>query len=75
MLERVAATGAQAQLYSAFARSGRALTWQDVEAIETQALVRGEMNEAMARATVAKAIAALKAAGVSGPTRIPWGGN
>jgi hypothetical protein len=45
-----------------------------MEAIETQALIRGGMDASQALATVRKAITALKEAGVSGPTRIPWGG-
>jgi hypothetical protein len=45
-----------------------------METIETQALITGGMEAEMARATVQKAIQALKDAGVSGPTRIPWGG-
>jgi hypothetical protein len=67
-------TGAQAQLYRAFAQTGQTLTWEAMEAIETQALIRGGMDASQALATVRKAIAALKEAGVSGPTRIPWGG-
>jgi len=60
--------------YKAFAQTGATLTWQAVEGIETQALVRGGMQPGIARATVLKAIQALKDAGVSAPTRIPWGG-
>jgi hypothetical protein len=44
-----------------------------MESIETQALVRGGMDQVTALATVRQAIEALKAIGVAGPTRIPWG--
>jgi hypothetical protein len=68
------ASGAQLNLYRAFAKMGSSLTWDAVETIETQALVRGGMGETMARATVVKAINALKVARIQ-PTRIPWGGS
>src|SRR5579872_6685988 len=68
-------TTAQMEMYKALSQSGSKLTWQGVEKIETQALVRGGMSESIARQTVQGAIAALKNAGVSGPTRIPWGGK
>lgn len=67
-------TGAQQTLYRAFAQTGQVLTWEAIETIETQALIRGGMNSDTALATVRQAIQALKDAGVSGPTRIPWGG-
>lgn len=66
-------SGAQQTLYRAFAKTGKTLTWEAVTKIEMQALVRGGMASGMAQATVQKAIQALKVAGVSGPTRIPWG--
>jgi hypothetical protein len=66
-------SGAQQTLYRAFAQTGAPLTWEAAAGIETQALIRGGMNPGMAQATVAKAIEALKGAGVPGPTRIPWG--
>jgi len=44
-----------------------------VERIEIEALVQAGMDRHIARATVRKAIDALKASGVKGPTRIPWG--
>jgi hypothetical protein len=69
-----AITGAQMTGYRAFAATGETLTWADVATIESNALVRGGMSPGMAQATVNQAIEALKAAGVSGPTRIPWGG-
>jgi hypothetical protein len=69
-----AITGAQMTGYRAFAATGQTLTWSDVARIETNALERGGMSAGMARATVNKGIQALKDAGVSGPTRIPWGG-
>lgn len=67
-------SGAQMTGYKAFAKTGGKLTWDVVESIETQALVRGGMQLDIAQAAVRKAIQALKASGVSGPTRIPWGG-
>jgi len=68
-----AVSGAQQTAYRAFAQTGQPLTWKVVEKIETAALVRGGMTRDMASATVKKAIDALKQAGVTGPTRIPWG--
>jgi|SRR6185295_1412451 len=68
-----AVTGAQMTGYRAFARTGAPLTWEAVSTIEANALVRGGMAPDMARATVTRAIDALKQAGVPGPTRIPWG--
>lgn len=68
-----AVTGAQATLYRAFAKKGVPLTWKAMSNIETEALIRGGMSPEMAKATVAKAIDALKEAGVAAPTRIPWG--
>jgi hypothetical protein len=68
-----AVTGAQMTGYRALAKQGIALTWEWMATIETNALIRGGMAPGVARATVAKAIDALKQAGVSGPTRIPWG--
>ncbi len=65
-------TPAQQKLYTAFAKTGKTLTWEAMETIETEALIAGGMEAGMARATVQKAIQALKDAGVSGPTRIPW---
>ncbi|WP_437523831.1 SpvB/TcaC N-terminal domain-containing protein [Sorangium sp. So ce726] len=68
-----AITGAQMTGYRAFAQTGAPLTWEAVTIIETNALVRGGMAPGMASATVTRAIDALRQAGVSGPTRIPWG--
>ena len=58
--------------YQAFAKTGATLTWETMATIEANALVRGGMAPDMAKATVEKAISALKASGVPGPTRIPW---
>jgi RHS repeat-associated protein len=66
-------TTAQMELYKSFSQTGSKLTWQAVEKIETQALVRSGMSRSMAQQTVQAAITALKDSGVSGPTRIPWG--
>lgn len=68
-------TGAQMTGYKAFAETGATLTWEAAAQIETQALVRGGMQPTMAQATVQQAIQALKNAGVSAPTRIPWKGQ
>ena len=68
-------TGAQQSLYRAYAKTGKPLTWDAMQSIETQALVKAGMNPGMAQATVTKAINALKAAGVKGATKIPWGGK
>jgi hypothetical protein len=68
-------TGAQQRLYRSYAQTGKPLTWDAVQSIETKALVKGGMSRVAAEATVSKAINALKAAGVKQPTRIPWGGK
>jgi RHS repeat-associated protein len=70
-------TGAQQMLYRAFGQTGRTLTWNVMEEIETQALILGRLGRnnltpEAARATVRTAINGLKKAGVAGPTRIPW---
>jgi RHS repeat-associated protein len=66
-------TPAQQRGYRALAKSGQPLTWEAMADIETNALIAGGMRANMARATVNKAIQALKDAGVEGPVRIPWG--
>jgi hypothetical protein len=68
-------TGAQQSLYREFAKTGQPVTWDIVRSIETQALTRAGMSSESASVTVNKAISALQASGVSGPIRIPWGGN
>jgi hypothetical protein len=67
-------TGQQQVLYRAFAQTGQPLTWGAVQSIETQALVNAGASPQWAAETVAEAIQDLIANGVSGPTRIPWGG-
>jgi RHS repeat-associated protein len=66
-------SGAQQTMYRAYARTGQSLTWDAMELIEAQALVKGGMSPETAAATIRKAIKMLKASGVNGPTRIPWG--
>ena len=66
-------TGAQAKLYSAFSKLCKPLTSEVIEEIETKALIAGGANPGQALATVKKALQALKDAGVTGPTQIPWG--
>jgi hypothetical protein len=68
-------TTAQRKRYSAFARTGKPLTWDVVQDIETKALIDGGAEPAQAAAAVRRAIQALKDSGVSGPIRIPWGGR
>jgi len=65
-------SGGQQIFYRKFAKTGQKLTWNDVEAIEIQALIRGGMKNEIAKATVRNAIKMLKKSGVAGPTRIPW---
>ncbi|WP_034160758.1 hypothetical protein, partial [Sphingomonas sp. ERG5] len=65
----------QSQLYRAFAKDNNTITWGDVRRIEAQSLISAGMKPSTARATVRAAIQQLKASGVSGPTRIPYGGN
>jgi len=66
-------TGAQQTLYRAFAKSGETLTWDVVQRVETQALVRGGLAPNLAKSAVKEALESMKASGVSGPIRIPWG--
>jgi len=66
-------TGAQMTGYRTLARSGGAITWENVATIETNALIRGGMNPSQAQATVNQAINTLKSSGVNNPTNIPWG--
>jgi len=68
-------TAGQMTGYRELFESGGTLTWGDVSKIETDALIRGGMTPEMASSTVRQAIEALKNAGVSGPSRIPWGGK
>ena len=71
-IEHGAISGAQQKLYRAFAKTGKPLTLDDIATIEEQALIEAKMDPNMAKATVQKAVAHLKASGVSGPTRTPW---
>jgi hypothetical protein len=66
-------TQAQRKAYIDLSKTGAPLTWDTVAKIETQALISAEMKADTARATVAKAIQALKESGVVAPMRIPWG--
>jgi len=66
-------TTSQRRQYIDFAKTGKPLTWETVAKIETHALITAKMLPEQARATVAKAIQALKDSGVPGPMRIPWG--
>ncbi len=68
-------TGAQLRRYKEFASTGKPLTWESMAEIETAALVEARMELKTAQATVAKAIQALKDAGVAAPVRTPWGHN
>lgn len=72
-IKHSAITAAQQALYRELARSGVAPTWEVIERIETQALIKAGMNPEQAAATVQQAIQALKDAGVTASTRIPWG--
>ncbi len=57
-------------------RYRRNRTYEAQEVIETNALIKAGMKDpAQALATVRNAIQILKNKGVSGPTRIPWGGE
>ncbi len=66
-------TGGQLTGYRDFAKQGQPLTWERVAQIETDALIKGKMNPEIARATVSKAIQALKDSGIVTPVGIPWG--
>lgn len=73
-MEHEEITQAQRRLYRELSQTGCDLTWEVVQDIETRALVASGMPQEMAEATVKHAIEALKQAGVSKPTHIPWGG-
>jgi hypothetical protein len=68
-------TGAQQNLYRAYAQTGQPMTWDAIRSIEIQALTRAGMNSGSASVTVDNAINAMKASGIRGPVRIPWGGR
>jgi hypothetical protein len=74
-VEHRTVTATQRQLYRAYARENKPLTWDVVQDIETKALTDGGMSQPTAAATVSKAIRVLKAAGIKAPTRVPWGGK
>ena len=74
-VEHSLVTGGQMKGYRAFAKTGETLTWDALSKIETDALIAGGVAADMATSTVEQAIKALQDAGVSGPTRIPWGGK
>jgi hypothetical protein len=71
-IEHKLVTGGQRTGYRALARSGGPLTWEAVERTETNALMRGGMDAAAAKATVQHAISQLRQSGVAAPTKIPW---
>jgi hypothetical protein len=66
-------TPAQMKRYKDFAKTGQPLTWEAIGTIEAEALAEAGMNLDVAKATVAKAIQALKDTGVTAPVQIPWG--
>jgi len=72
-IEHWVVTGKQMPLYMAFAKEGRPLTWNDVKKIETEALIKSNMDPALAADMVSRAITNLKSAGVTRPRKIPWG--
>jgi hypothetical protein len=65
-------TDAQRVAYIAFRKAGGTLDWTSMAKIEIGALVSAGMKPKLAKQTVNAAIKILKAAGVPGPTRIPW---
>lgn len=65
-------TGSQKSQYNAFDKTGRELGWDDVQDIETRALVAGGVPEKMAGPTVAEAIRRVQEIGMP-IQRIPWG--
>jgi hypothetical protein len=66
-------TQAQRKAYIDLSKTGAPLTWEAVAKVEIGALVKAEMSPGMAKATVDKAIQALKESGIVAPVRIPWG--
>lgn len=72
-VDHVHITQAQRKAYIDLSNTGAPLTWEAVAKIEIDALVKAKMKLETARATVAKAIQALKESGVVAPMRIPWG--
>jgi RHS repeat-associated protein len=67
-------TGLQAKAYSAFAKTGQTLGWDEMSKIESGVLINAGLRPDISQSLVDKAIDALKKQGVN-PTRIPWGGK
>ncbi len=68
-------TGAQQTLYRQFAATGKKLGWDEMSAIERQALESQGVKPEQAKSIVDRALAELKSRGVQQPTQIPWGGG
>jgi len=66
-------TGRQLHYYSAFSKTGKTLTFDDMRKIEIQSMVDVGVPIEYATHAVDKAIADLLKSGVKSPTRIPWG--
>jgi hypothetical protein len=66
-------TGQQIKLYSAFSKTGESLTIDAMKQIEIKAMTNSGVPLNYAKNAVEKAIAALKEAGITQPSRIPWG--
>lgn len=64
----------QMQAYKDFGKTDRTLTWDDVERIETKALIDAKMDPAMAKYAVQRAIQHEIERGITQPAWIPWKG-
>ncbi len=66
-------TPKQQQLYMAFAKTGKPLTLEAMQSIETKALIQAGMDAKIADSIVKRAVAHMKDSGISAPIRTPWG--
>lgn len=66
-------TGRQHHHYSAFSKTGKTLTFDDMREIKIQAMVDVGVPIEYATNAVDKAIADLLKSGVKSPTRVSWG--
>ena len=72
-VEHTKITGRQLHYYSAFSKTEKQLTFDDMRKIEIQAMVDVGVPIEYATNAVDKAIADLLKSGVKSPTRVSWG--
>jgi hypothetical protein len=72
-VEHTTITGQQKKLYTAYSKTGKPLTMESMKEIEIKALTNSGIPLNYAKNWVEKAITELKKAGITNPSRIPWG--